>query len=82
MKSVSEYMNIVNKCLDNPAEIAMQSLTHEEVTSMAVVLTIIQYKTKEIRDKLIEIRAQMDIPRQTMIPQTKQHLTNLIKELK
>lgn len=37
--------------------------------------------TSEIRDELIKIRSQMDVPRSNMIQQTKQQLTNLIKDI-
>ena len=78
MKSAPELAKIVEKCLDNPAEIAMQTLTNEEVKNMAVILTIIQMKTQKIRDELVKIRTLMD----ENPMKAKQCTTNLIKELK
>lgn len=80
-KESQELQELVLKYFDNPKKIMLISLSKKQVKSMAILKTIMDIERNKFRVKLIEIRLQMDIPRSSMIQQTKKHLTNLIKEL-
>ena len=77
-----EFQELVLKFLDDPKEMYLICLTKEQIKNMAILTTIMNIERNKFRNKLIEIRLQMNIPRSTMIQQTKRLLTNLIKELK
>ena len=81
-KNDKELQETILKFLSTPKQKASQSLTEKQIIYLSTIQTLIDYKTREIRDKLMEIRSQMDVPRSNMIVQTKQQLTNLIKGLK
>lgn len=80
-KEIKEFQELVLKFMDDPKEMYLQCLTKKQVKTMAILKTIMDIERNKFRDKLIEIRSQMDVPRSSMIQQTKKHLTNLIKEL-
>ena len=71
---IQEYLSTTKPVLNY-----VQGLTKEQVKSMAILTTLIQCERNTIRDKLNKIISQMDILNQM---ETKQELTNLIKELK
>lgn len=83
-KTTKEFQELIKKFLSTPKPVLkyVQGLTKEQVKSMAILTTLIQCERNRIRYKLNEIRSQMNIPRSNIIMQTKQQLTNLIKELK
>ena len=76
-----ELKELIINLLTDPKELQIQILSKEQVKNMAILTTVLNMEKSKFRDKLIEIRSQMDIPRSNMIQQTKQQLTNLIKEL-
>lgn len=80
-KLTKEFHKTVQKFLDDPKEMALQTFDKKHVKSMALVTTILTIERNIFRDILIEIRSQMDIPRSNMIQQTKRQLTKLIAEL-
>ena len=77
-----ELKEIIMNLLNDPKELQIQCLSKDQVKNMAILKTILNMEKNKFRDKLIEIRSQMDIPRSNMIAQAKQQLTNLIKDLK
>lgn len=80
-KTPKELYELVQKYLDKPKEIGLIALSGKQVKTMAILTTILTIERNKFRDKLIEIRSQMDVSRSNMIQQTKQQITNLIKEL-
>lgn len=76
-----ELKELIINLLTDPKELQIQILSSEQVKNMAILTTVLNMEKSKFRDKLIEIRSQMDIPRSNMIAQSKQQLTKLIKEL-
>lgn len=76
-----EFQELVLKFLDDPKEMYLACLTKEQIKNMAILTTIMNIERNKFKNKLTEIRSEMNIPRSNMIQQTKQQLTNLIKEL-
>ena len=79
-KSDQELKEVINEFLSEHRT-PDHSFGKNQMVMISLLTTLVKNKTNEIRDQLIEIRTQMDIPRSNMIMQTKQKLTNLIKEL-
>ena len=79
-KTAKEFREIIRRWIENQRE-CLKPLTNDEIKNITIIETIINTRNIEIRDQLIEIRSQIDVPRENMIQQTKQQLTNLIKDL-
>ena len=84
-KTSKEFLDLIQKFLDDPKLKSTVSLTNEQIYSVALLTALaenIKAKVKstinEIRDDLITIRTLMD----ENPTKAKQLTTNLIKELK